>query len=201
MSYGPRAYAEYQDGTSLLLAEPAPEHMDAVIPVEDPEVTRYLHPAVQENLTQADHVAFKSATLEHEELTNWGVYINPSAQAHQLAGFCGFHEDTSFYVFMLAPNSRRRGFGTKAARLMMGVVFTLNPELEECTTYIHRDNVASRAMATRLGMTQLPASESSLKDNDKYVKKRPEQREGKGLFATVWGLGETSLTYADIMTS
>lgn len=125
----------------------------------DPDVTRYLNrPASEEAVA-----AFHAYCLEHWEAHGFGLYAVEAREAPRAGRFIGF-VGVAYPTYLPALAARPelgwrleraswgRGLATEAAAAARADAFE-RLCLEELISVIHPENIASRRVATKMGMS------------------------------------------------
>lgn len=129
----------------------------------DPEVTRYVHP-----LDRAGTAVWIEHLRETWRTTGHGLWAVERLQDGAMIGFIGLHHHRWFpdeveIGWRLASSSWGRGLATEGAtavlRSALGEV-----GLERVISIIHRDNLASRRVAEKIGLR--PWREETRTDRD-----------------------------------
>lgn len=155
-----------------------PEHIDVWMEMRaDPEVRRLMPLEEDTRLSLLERLHKSSSDIANERATSfrWMVECEGQIVGTVTARELSHRHGRAEVGYMLAAAWRRRSIGTRAMELMIERLFTL-PWLERLWLATGVENVASQALARRLGFTL----EGTLREHFQLAGVRKDQQ--------VWGL-------------
>ncbi|MEM7172398.1 MAG: GNAT family N-acetyltransferase [Pseudomonadota bacterium] len=145
-----------REGQRLLLREWRSDEVDALHRwLGDPKVTRFLSWGSRSRSDSREHLALILAEQQAAHRTKYFFALELKATG-QVIGDCGFtwsERKVAEIGYFLEPDFWGQGYGTEAARLVIGLAFDLGaPSVRACCD---ARNGASEGVMRRCGMTPI----------------------------------------------
>lgn len=120
----------------------------------DPEVVKYVHEPVIENISQAKEIIEKIILPQYQNnLGRWALYIR---ETNEFIGWCGLKHLTDKNEIDLGYRLQKKywgkGYATEAALHTLKYAFQVL-KLKEITGKAHAENTASLNILKKIGMT------------------------------------------------
>jgi RimJ/RimL family protein N-acetyltransferase len=140
----------------VVLRPPTKGDVDAITAaIQDPDIPRYTR--IPSPYTRADAIQFIADATAHWRNGSSQSFLITDASSGALAGGIGVHASEHLEVreigYWVARAARRRGFATRAVRLVSRWVIPVLG-LRRLELMTHADNVGSQAVAERAGFTR-----------------------------------------------